>query len=63
MRLKGKVARRTAIKGDLMGFGGRQFAREGAKIVLSDIRDELGERTATAFRVNRGTRAWFSWSP
>ena len=50
MRLRGKVALLTgaaaAIKGELMGFGGAAahlFVREGAKVVLTDIRDELGE--------------------
>lgn len=57
MRLKGKVALLTgaaaAIKGELMGFGGAAahlFVREGAKVVLTDIRDELGERSAAALR-------------
>ena len=51
MRLQGKVALLTgaaaAIKGELMGFGGAAahlFVREGAKVVLTDIRDDLGER-------------------
>ena len=51
MRLRGKVALLTgaaaAIKGELMGFGGAAahlFVREGAKVVLTDIRDDLGER-------------------
>ena len=51
MRLWGKVALLTgaaaAIKGELMGFGGAAahlFVREGAKVVLTDIRDEPGER-------------------
>jgi NAD(P)-dependent dehydrogenase (short-subunit alcohol dehydrogenase family) len=45
MRLRGKVALLTgaaaAIKGELMGFGGAAahlFVREGAKVVLTDIR-------------------------
>ncbi|MSP05325.1 MAG: glucose 1-dehydrogenase [Acetobacteraceae bacterium] len=57
MRLKGKVALLTgaaaAIKGELMGFGGAAahlFVREGAKVVLTDIRDDLGERSAAALR-------------
>jgi NAD(P)-dependent dehydrogenase (short-subunit alcohol dehydrogenase family) len=57
MRLKGKVALLTgaaaAIKGELMGFGGAAahlFVREGAKVVLTDIRDELGNRAAEALR-------------
>jgi 3alpha(or 20beta)-hydroxysteroid dehydrogenase len=57
MRLRGKVALLTgaaaAIKGELMGFGGAAahlFVREGAKVVLTDIRDELGERAAASLR-------------
>jgi len=57
MRLRGKVALLTgaaaAIKGELMGFGGAAahlFVREGAKVVLTDIRDEPGERAAAALR-------------
>ena len=57
MRLQNKVALLTgaaaAIEGELMGFGGATahlFAREGAKVVLTDIRDELGERAASALR-------------
>ena len=57
MRLRGKVALLTgaaaAIKGELMGFGGAAahlFVAEGAKVVLTDIRDELGERAAAALR-------------
>lgn len=57
MRLEGKVALLTgaaaAIEGELMGFGGAAahlFVREGAKVVLTDIRDELGERAAAALR-------------
>jgi NAD(P)-dependent dehydrogenase (short-subunit alcohol dehydrogenase family) len=55
MRLRGKVALLTgaaaAIKGELMGFGGAAahlFVSEGARVVLTDIRDELGERAAAA---------------
>ena len=57
MRLQGKVALLTgaaaAIKGELMGFGGAAahvFVREGARVVLTDIRDELGERAAATLR-------------
>jgi NAD(P)-dependent dehydrogenase (short-subunit alcohol dehydrogenase family) len=57
MRLQGKVAVLTgaaaAIKGELMGFGGAAaniFVREGAKVVLTDIRDDLGERAAALLR-------------
>ena len=57
MRLKGKVAllsgAAAALDGELMGFGGavaHSFLREGAKIILTDIRDELGEKSAAALR-------------
>ena len=57
MRLQGKIALLTgaaaAIKGELMGFGGAAahlFVREGAKVVLTDIRDDLGERAAASLR-------------
>ncbi len=53
MRLAGKVAlisgAAAGVQGELMGFGGaaaRLFAQEGAKVVLTDIRDEQGQRTA-----------------
>jgi NAD(P)-dependent dehydrogenase (short-subunit alcohol dehydrogenase family) len=59
MRLKGKVALLTgaaaAIEGELMGFGGAAahlFVREGAKVVLTDIRDDLGERAAAVLRAD-----------
>ena len=57
MRLQSKIALLTgaaaAIKGELMGFGGataQLFVREGAKVVLTDIRDDLGERAAASLR-------------
>src|SRR5262249_26238704 len=59
VRLRGQGALRTgaaaAIKGELMGFGGAAahlFVREGAKVVLTDIRDELGERAAAGLRAD-----------
>ena len=61
MRLEGKVALITGaaagVEGELMGFGGaaaRIFAQEGAKVVLTDIKEELGERTAIQIRENGG---------
>ena len=61
MRLPGKVALITGaaagIPGELMGFGGATawlFVREGAKVVLADIQDELGERSAAAIRASGG---------
>ena len=57
MRLEGKVALITgaaaALPGELMGFGGAAahlFVREGAKVVITDIRGELGEEAAAALR-------------
>ena len=53
MRLEGKVALITGaaagVDWDLMGFGGasaRLFAQEGAKVVLTDIKEEMGQKTA-----------------
>lgn len=57
MRMEGKVALisggAAAIKGDLMGFGGTaawMFLKEGAKVVIGDINDELGERSVAQMR-------------
>ena len=57
MRVENKVALLTGaaagLEGELMGFGGavaHALAKEGAKVVLTDIRDELGERSARALR-------------
>jgi cyclopentanol dehydrogenase len=57
MRLKGKVALITGaaagIKGEVMGFGGASawiLAREGAKVVLCDIKDDLGRRSEAQLR-------------
>jgi len=59
MRLEGKVALITGaaagIWGQTMGFGGASawlFAQEGAKVVLADINDDLGEQTASQLREN-----------
>ena len=49
-RLDGKVA---IVTGAAQGMGAaeaRRFVAEGAKVVLTDIRDELGERAAAALR-------------
>lgn len=52
MRLAGKVALITgaaaARPGELMGFGGacaHAFVREGAKVVITDVQDELGKES------------------
>jgi cyclopentanol dehydrogenase len=52
MRLAGKVA---LISGGARGMGaveGRLFAREGARVVLGDVRDEEGRRVAA--EIGRG---------
>ena len=61
MRLEGKVAlitgAATGVEGDLMGFGGasaRLFVQEGAKVVLSDIKEEAGQKTAAQIREGGG---------
>ena len=53
MRLEGKVAlisgAAAGVQGELMGFGGaaaRLFSQEGAKVVLTDIKDEQGQKSA-----------------
>lgn len=57
VRLEGKVAIITGAAGgvphEVMGFGGATawlFAREGAKVILTDVADERGEATAAAIR-------------
>lgn len=61
MRLQGKVAlisgAATGVDGQLMGFGGaaaRLFASEGARVVLGDINEISGERTAAQIRESGG---------
>ena len=61
MRLEGKVALITGaaagVEGDLMGFGGasaRLFVQEGAKVMLTDIKEEEGEKTAAQIREGGG---------
>ena len=61
MRLAGKVALITGaaagVEGELMGFGGaaaRLFAREGARVVLTDIKEEMGHKTAEQIRAQGG---------
>ena len=67
MRLENKVALITGaaagVEGELMGFGGaaaRIFAREGAKVVLTDIKEEMGERTAAEIREHGGEAIFLS---
>ena len=57
MRLKSKIAVLTgaaaALPSETMGFGGAAanlFVQQGAKVFITDIRDELGERSAAALR-------------
>ena len=56
-RLDGKVALITGaangLRGKLTGFGGEAawlFAREGAKLVMTDIADASGEASAAQMR-------------
>ena len=60
MRVDGKVALITGaangIQGELMGIGGATawlFAREGARVVLTDIQEELGQGSASQIRDSR----------
>ena len=61
MRLAGKVALITGaaagVEGELMGFGGaaaRLFAREGAKVVLTDIKEAMGRKAADQIQAQGG---------
>ena len=61
MRLEGKTALiaggASGVEGRLMGIGGaavRRFAREGAQVVIADIKDEIGEQTAAEIRAEGG---------
>lgn len=61
MRLDGKVAlisgAASGVKGELMGFGGATawlFVREGARVVLGDINEEAGLKTAAQIREEGG---------
>jgi NAD(P)-dependent dehydrogenase (short-subunit alcohol dehydrogenase family) len=60
-RLEGKVALITGaahgLQGELMGFGGASawlFVREGAKVALADINEEMGEKSASQIRESGG---------
>ena len=64
-QLDGKVAlitgAATGIKGEVMGFGGATawlFAKEGAKVVLADIQEDLGQKSASQIG-NTGADAMF----
>ncbi len=54
MTMKGKTALITGAAGGI-GLGiAQRFAREGAKVVLSDIQHEEGEKQAAAIRADGG---------
>ena len=66
MRLEGKVAlisgAASGVQGELMGFGGaaaKLFSLEGAKVVLTDINDELGQKTANEIGKAGGEALYF----
>ena len=66
MRLAGKVALITGaaagVEDELMGFGGaaaRLFAREGARVVLTDIKEEIGRKTAEQIQAQGGEAVFF----
>ncbi len=54
MRLENKVAIITGSAGGIGLACGVAFAREGARVVLSDINDELGEAAAASIRDSGG---------
>ena len=60
-RMRGKVALLTGTAAVIMGERWASaatplFVREGAKAVLTDIRDDMGERAAKALRADNMTR-------
>jgi NAD(P)-dependent dehydrogenase (short-subunit alcohol dehydrogenase family) len=66
MRLTGKVALITGaaagVEGELMGFGGaaaRLFVREGATVVLTDLKEEMGRQTAAQLQALGGEALFF----
>ena len=66
MRLGGKVALITGaamgVCGEPMGMGGATawlFAQEGAKVVLSDLNETMGQRSAEQLR-SRGYSAIYT---
>jgi len=54
MRLENKVAIVTGSAGGIGLACGQAFAREGARVVLSDINDELGQAAAASIRESGG---------
>jgi NAD(P)-dependent dehydrogenase (short-subunit alcohol dehydrogenase family) len=59
MRLAGKVAIITGAASGIGRAGGLMFAREGARVAVTDINDEAGERTAEEIRQAGGeARYW-----
>ena len=62
MRLEGKTAIVTGaasgLQGEVMGYGGataRIFSKEGANVIIADLKDEIGEKTASQIRDGGGS--------
>ena len=62
MRLEGKTAIITGaasgLQGEVMGYGGataRIFSKEGANVIIADLKDEIGEKTASQIRDGGGS--------
>ena len=62
MRLEGKTAIITGaasgVQGEVMGYGGATswiFSREGANVIIADLKDEIGEKTASQIRDSGGS--------
>ena len=65
MRLAGKTAlitgAATGVKGELVGIGGATawlFVREGAKVVVADVNEEMGQTTAAQISESGGEAAF-----
>lgn len=58
MNLKGTVAIVTGASSGIGKSVAELYAREGAAVVLSDINQELGEKTTEEIRKAGGEAAW-----
>jgi len=62
MRFQGKVALVTGAGQGLGEAMAVRFAREGAAVMVNDLREETAARTADAIRAAGGRAAWFAGS-
>ena len=61
--LKNKIALVTGASSGIGRATALAFAREGAKVVVSDVQTEQGEETAAMVRARSGGRSWVLETP